>query len=114
MATLAPRRLTLDEFLEWDDGTDTGYELIEGDIVANTPAMPDHATIVSNLDRALGHELRPPRFVLAGAGVVRPDRAGHFYVPDLVATCVPIPPRQPPRAGPSTDRRSALAEHPAL
>jgi Uma2 family endonuclease len=91
MASLAPRRMTLDEFLEWDDGTDTRYELIEGAAVAMAPAMPDHAAIVTNLARALGGELRAPCFVLVGAGVIRPDRAGHFYVPDLLATCVPVP-----------------------
>ena len=91
MASPAPRRMTLDEFLQWDDGTETRYELIEGEIVAMAPAMPDHAAIVSNLDRALGRGLRPPGFVLAGAGVIRPDRDDHFYVPDLLTTCVPIP-----------------------
>jgi len=43
MASPAPRRMTLDEFLQWDDGTDTRYELIEGEIVAMAPAMPDHS-----------------------------------------------------------------------
>jgi Uma2 family endonuclease len=52
MASPAPRRMTF-EFLQWDDGTDTRYELIEGEIVAMAPAMPEHVTIVSNLDRAL-------------------------------------------------------------
>ena len=91
MASPAPRRMTLDEFLEWDDGTDTRYELIEGEIVAMAPAMPEHATIVPNLAGALGQRLRPPCFILAGAGVVRPDRPDHFYIPDLLVTCTPIP-----------------------
>jgi hypothetical protein len=35
----APRSRTHDraEFLEWDDGTDTLYELIDGEVVALAP-----------------------------------------------------------------------------
>jgi Uma2 family endonuclease len=83
--------MTLEEFLEWDDGTDTRYELIGGEVVAMAPPMPAHARIVSNLDRAIGQGLQPPCLIFAGAGVVRPDRPQHFYVPDLLVTCLPVP-----------------------
>jgi len=68
MARPAPRRMTLDQFLQWDDGTDTRYELIAGEIVAMVPAMPDHATIVSNLDRALGRGCDRPASSLRARG----------------------------------------------
>ncbi len=92
MATRAPhRRMTLAEFLDWDDGTDTRYELIDGEAVAMAPGMPAHARIVSNLVGAIGQGLRPPCLTFTGGGVIRPDRQDHFYVPDLLVTCMPIP-----------------------
>ena len=39
------RRMTLDEFLHWDDGTDTRYELIGGFPVAMAPPARPHGLI---------------------------------------------------------------------
>jgi len=33
----AEKLMTVDEFLRWDDGTDTRYELVDGQIVAMAP-----------------------------------------------------------------------------
>lgn len=38
MASHAPRRMTLAEFLEWDDGTDRRYQLIDGVPVMMAPS----------------------------------------------------------------------------
>lgn len=70
----APRRMTLADFLDRDDGTDTRYELIDGEVVAMAPPPPLHATIVSNLDRAIGQQLRP-RSRGCRRGAARPDRS---------------------------------------
>ena len=37
MAEPAEKPTTVDEFLRWDDGTDTRYELIDGRIFAMAP-----------------------------------------------------------------------------
>ena len=37
MSEPALRRMTVDEFLDWEDGTDTRYELIAGVVVAMAP-----------------------------------------------------------------------------
>lgn len=42
MAEPAIRRMTLEEFLSWDDGTDTRYELIDGFPVAMAPPAEAH------------------------------------------------------------------------
>ena len=42
MAEPATRRMTLEEFLRWDDGTDTRYELIDGVPVAMAPPAVAH------------------------------------------------------------------------
>jgi Uma2 family endonuclease len=50
MATV-PNQLpmSLAEFLDWDDGTDTLYELVEGRIVAMAPPNDAHGTIIMNI-----------------------------------------------------------------
>jgi Uma2 family endonuclease len=93
MASPAPRRMSLAEFLEWDDGTDARYELIDGEVVAMAPPMHAHAIIVANLARGIGAALQPPCIVLAGAGVVGSTHADRYFVPDLVVTCAAIDPR---------------------
>ena len=52
MATTAPKCMKLAEFLEWDDGTDTRYELVEGRVVALPPTGEAHGTVVANLGGA--------------------------------------------------------------
>ena len=42
MASPAPKRMTLAEFLEWDDGTDRRYELLDG-IAGDDGAHPGGA-----------------------------------------------------------------------
>ena len=58
MSDLAYRSMTLDEFLRWDDGTDTHYELIGGSPVAMAP--PGGRRIAS-LRRASGSRASTPR-----------------------------------------------------
>src|SRR4051794_35405121 len=82
-------RMTVAEFLGWDDGTDTRYELVHGHTVAMAPAADQHGRIAVNvaveIDRRL--EQRPPCCAVAEGGVWIDD--ANFYVPDVVATCAP-------------------------
>ena len=87
MATPAPKRMTLAEFLEWDDGTDTLYELIDGQVVAMAPARDAHGSIITNLVLAIGPQLTPPCRIVGNAGITRPERADSYYVADLAVTC---------------------------
>ena len=66
--------MTVAEFLEWEDGTDTRYELVAGRIVAMSPPVEDHGTIVMNLGRQIGNRLAPPCRVLDQAGIALPGR----------------------------------------
>jgi len=58
MAEPAIRRMTLEGFLRWDDGTDTRYELIDGVPVAMAPPAETHrilaVRLVSRIDATLG------------------------------------------------------------
>jgi Uma2 family endonuclease len=89
MAEPAEKRMSLAEFLEWDDGTQTRYELVDGRPLAMVPPIEAHGTIVANLARHIGNHLKPPCRVVVEAGVVPADRADSWYQPDLVVTCAP-------------------------
>ena len=84
--------MTLEEFLCWDDGSDTHYELIGGFPVAMAPPAEAHGTLAlrfgSRIDAALSR--RRPCRALVEAGVMRADRADTFFVADIAATCAPV------------------------
>ena len=89
MAELAIKPMTFDEFLRWDDGTETHYELIGGFPVAMAPPAAAHrmlaARLVSRIDLAL--EKRRPCNAQGDAGVVRPERMDTYFEADIAATC---------------------------
>jgi Uma2 family endonuclease len=92
MAELAIKPMTLDEFLRWDDGTETHYELIGGFPVAMAPPAEVHRVLavrlVSRIDGALS--ARRPCNAQVEAGVIRPDRADAYFEADIAASCAPI------------------------
>ena len=94
MAEPAIKQMTLDEFLRWDDGTDTRYELIGGFPVAMAPPAEAHSMLavylVSKIDAMLS--ARRPCRALIEAGITRPDRADTYFVADIAATCAPVEP----------------------
>jgi Uma2 family endonuclease len=60
MAKVADKLWTLEEFLAFDDGTDTSYQLFEGRIVAMNPPLRGHAVLTARLVRMVGSRLKPP------------------------------------------------------
>src|SRR3712207_2949338 len=92
MATPAPKRMTVAEFLDWDDGTETHYEIVHGQVVATAPPSPAHGRIVGNLAVQHGSRLKAPCAIVGQAGIVPPDRDGAYYEADLAVTCTPEPP----------------------
>src|SRR3954467_7297826 len=89
MSELAYRAMTLEEFLRWDNGTDTHYELIGGFPVAMAPPAAAHrilaVRLVSRIDAALA--ARRPCNAQVEAGVIRMDRADTYFEADIAATC---------------------------
>ena len=83
--------MTVAEFLTWDDGTDTRYELIDGRPVAMAPVTAGHSIIAVNLAMRSERGSRRP-VTRAEAGVARPDRDDTFYEADLVVSCTPVAP----------------------
>jgi Uma2 family endonuclease len=94
VAEPARRLWTLDEFLVFDDGTDTRYELFDGQIVAMAPASGIHGALVMRLGHRISTALRPGCEVVAEAGIVPPNRADSWYEADLAVTCAGVTERQ--------------------
>ncbi|MFO1049748.1 MAG: Uma2 family endonuclease [Geminicoccaceae bacterium] len=90
MADQALQLMTVDEFLAWDDGTDTRYELSDGVVRAMSPPSNAHGTIAGNASLAIGTVLRskrPCRFQ-PDAGV-RIDQTT-WWQADIAVRCSPI------------------------
>jgi Uma2 family endonuclease len=47
--TQTPVKLTFEEYLTYDDGTDNRYELEDGVLILITPASPIHKVIINFL-----------------------------------------------------------------
>ena len=90
MSDVVEKRMTLAEFLQWDDGTDTRYELVRGKTVAMAPPGAKHSVIVSRICGTLEAGLKRPCYVGMNAGVIRPDRDDTFHVADLVVSCTAL------------------------
>jgi Uma2 family endonuclease len=86
----ADRKMTLAEFLDWDDGTDTRYELIDGRVLAMAPPSPRHSALTAQLARIVGNALKPPCRVFIEAGIVTPDRPDSYLQADLAVSCRPL------------------------
>lgn len=89
MVELAIKPMSLEEFLRWDDGTETHYELIGGFPVAMAPPAEAHrilaVRIASRIDAAPAS--RRPCNAQIDAGVIRTDRADTYFEADIAATC---------------------------
>jgi Uma2 family endonuclease len=94
MAELAIRRMSLEEFQRWDDGSETRYELIDGFPVAMAPPAEAHRILAMRLGSRIEAALagRRPCNAQIEPGVVRRDRADSCYVPDIAVTCEPNEP----------------------
>jgi Uma2 family endonuclease len=84
-------RMTVDQFLAWEDGTDTRYELEHGLLHAMAPPATDHGTISANVTVEIQRHLagREPCRAMQGAGVLVSSSASTFYIPDVLMTCEP-------------------------
>jgi Uma2 family endonuclease len=49
-------KLSFEEYLTYDDGTDVLYELVDGELVPMTPVSPKHSDIAEFLDRQFYRE----------------------------------------------------------
>jgi Uma2 family endonuclease len=94
MAEPAPLpRMTVAEFVDWDDGTETRHELVRGVPVAMAPPSGRHAEVVGNVSAFLSRQLARPCRVPQGGGVARDEGDDQLRLPDVFVTCEPTPER---------------------
>jgi Uma2 family endonuclease len=81
--------MSLTEFLRWEDGTDTRYELVGSVPTAMAPPAPAHGALSVRLCAMIdaGLRSRRPCMAYSEAGIVPSGRDDTFYVADLTVTC---------------------------
>lgn len=91
MSELAIRPMNLAEFLRWEDGTDTRYELVGGFPMAMAPPAEAHRMLATRLAARIDAALatRRPCNAQIEAGIARSDRADSYFVADVAVTCTP-------------------------
>ena len=97
MAQPADKPMTVPEFLAWDDGIDTRYELVGGRPVAMSPPGGPHRTIAANATTLLSNALRdrPPCRPEQEAGIEITEH--QWRQAGVAVTC------HPPAPGPIID-----------
>jgi Uma2 family endonuclease len=88
----ASKLTTVDEFLAWEDGTDTRYELADGVIRAMSPPAGAHGTVVANATALIHGALRDrrPCRPQSEAGIRIADHV--WWQADVAVTCAPPAP----------------------
>jgi hypothetical protein len=91
MAEPAINRMTVAEFLRWEDGTDRRYELLGGAPVVMAPSAVAHGMLVARLCGVIAPRLRCRGLGVAQvmAAIAVPDRDVTCYIADLAVTCTP-------------------------
>ena len=91
MAEVAVKKMSLAEFLRWEDGTDTRYELLAGTPVAMAPPAIAQGILALRLGARIDAALRSrsPCFGQSEAGIAKPDRDDTCYIADLAVSCTP-------------------------
>jgi Uma2 family endonuclease len=92
MVGVPHRRMTIPEFLDWDDGTGTRYELWRGEVVAMAPPANVHGRLAGNLIRLIGRHVSSPCGVFAEGGLFIEGRDDTYYQADIVVSCEPVRP----------------------
>ena len=81
--------MTVAEFLAYDDGTETRYELVSGALVAMNPPSGRHADICENIADCLRPQLVPPcRVYTSKAGAALDEQGLSWREPDVLVACV--------------------------
>jgi len=81
--TTTTRRMTLEEYLDYDDGTDTRYELVNGEL-AEVPSESDLNNLIAVYLLAEFLQLIPVRLLRRGTEVVVNGYRTTTRIPDLI------------------------------
>src|SRR5260370_37629089 len=80
--------MRLEEFLGWEDGTDTRYELLQGVPLAREVEPARHGMLIARLGALIHDGLRGRREYVAAmiAAIGIPNRSDTCYLADLAIT----------------------------
>lgn len=81
-------RLTLAEFLEWEDGQEARHEFVLGETYAMVGGLRTHGRVVMNLGRHLGNALEGSRCEVYAESMQLQVEQNICY-PDVFVTCDP-------------------------
>lgn len=85
---LPQRRLTLDEYLEFQSGTEWRWEFVGGEVYAMEGVSKRHQLVIGNIYRQLWTAAEGGPCLVFSSGVML--RVGDdIYIPDAVVTCSP-------------------------
>ena len=83
-------RMSLAEFLDWDDGTDMRYELIDGRVVAMAPPNPRPAPSPDSSPGSSATDSPLPAASTSRRESWTPQRANTYLQADLAVSCRPL------------------------
>ncbi len=87
MAVQAPARLTVEEYLAWEETNFEKHEYIDGEVRCMAGATGKHNRIMSNTNTAIGRQLDDSDcFLLSSEMRVKAGESRYVY-PDLSAVC---------------------------
>jgi Uma2 family endonuclease len=88
--TLSTKHLTLNEYLHYNNGTDTKYELVNGELVPMTLGMGQHGEIADFINSCFRHEIQRlshpwvSKQMVIGIQSPRGSRWDTVRIPDVV------------------------------
>lgn len=90
------RRMTAEEFLEWDRAQTIRHEFVDGEVYAMSGAGIAHNMAAGNLYLSLRGHLAGSSCRTSQTDVkLKVEAVGNFYFPDLIVTCSPADARDP-------------------
>lgn len=89
MTQQAPKLMTVDEFLSWEDGTDTRYELMDGLVRTMTPLSNSEGAVKGTVCGIIGSILRPRRPCRGETSPVIRISEHTMWMVDIAVTCNP-------------------------
>ena len=87
---IATQRFTLEDYLNFEDGTDTSYELVNGELLPMTLGMGQHGEIADFLNSCFRTEIKRlglewvSKQMVVGIQSPRGDRWDTVRIPDVV------------------------------
>jgi Uma2 family endonuclease len=93
MVNTALKLMSVEEFLAWEDGTDTRYELIGGRAIAMAPPTRRHSLLTATLTGTIRQALagKPHCRTYVETGIRSTVSRRNFFVADIAVSCVDPP-----------------------